>query len=367
MNMKKHEFIDTNVSFLGMGNMRLPVNSENKIDYEKATEIIDYVYSHGVNYFDTAWPYHGGESEIFLGNTLPKYPRESYHLATKYVIFAGPDYKNIFETQLKKLKTNYIDFYLIHAVFDNNAGSYINSGCIEYFKKQKKLGRIKHLGFSCHASLSTLEKFIKANDEWDFTQIQLNYLDWTLQDAKGQYEMLTKYNIPVVVMEPVRGGKLAKLTEETESILKKAHPDWSISSWAFRWLMRLPNVKVILSGMTTIDQAIDNVDTFTNGEALNDEDASLLMDVCDQYRKQISVPCTACRYCCDDCPKKIDIPTMMEIYNNYKLSGAWGLKAKLQKYETSALDCLNCKVCQKHCPQSINIAQVMKELKDAAK
>ncbi|MEQ3170118.1 aldo/keto reductase [Dysosmobacter welbionis] len=360
--MKTKAFQDTALSCLGMGNMRLPVGEDGKIDYAKAGEIIDYVYRHGVNYFDTAWPYHSGESETFLGDIMPKYPRESYHLATKYVSFAGPDYKGIFEAQLKKLKTDYIDFYLIHAVFDNNADDYINSGCIEYFKEQKRLGRIRHFGFSSHASVATLEKFIKANDEWDFAQIQLNYMDWTLQDAKGQYEMLTQHRIPVMVMEPVRGGRLAKLTPETEAELKAVHPDWSIPSWAFRWLMRLPNVQVILSGMTTLEQAVNNVETFTNGEALSDADAELLLQVCEKYQKQISVPCTACRYCCDGCPEGIDIPAMMEIYNSLKVSGIWGIKEQILSHEKNAANCIGCGACATHCPQSIQIPDVMSEL-----
>lgn len=365
--MKTKAFQKTELSRLGMGNMRLPTGSDGNIDYAKAGEIIDYVYAHGVNYFDTAWPYHGGESENFLGCAMAKYPRESYHLATKYIGFANVDYKEMFETQLKKLKTDYIDLYLIHAVFDNNADTYISNGCIEYFKEQKRLGRIKYLGFSSHASVETLEKFIKANDEWDFAQIQLNYMDWTLQDAKGQYEMLTKYNIPVMAMEPVRGGKLAKLTPETEAELKAIHPDWSISSWAFRWLLRLPNVQTILSGMTTLEQAKDNVATFTDGLPLSDSESELLLKVCEKYKNQISVPCTACRYCCDGCPMKIEIPSMMELYNDYKLSGSWGLKERMQAFDKNASDCIGCGKCAKHCPQSIDIPSVMKELVEAAK
>lgn len=365
--MKTKEFQEITLSRLGMGNMRLPVNPDGKIDFIKAEEIIDYVYSHGVNYFDTAWPYHGGESENFLGEVMRKYPRDSFNLATKYISFASADYKGMFETQLKKLQTDYIDFYLIHAVFDNNADAYIASGCIDYFKEQKKLGRIRHFGFSSHASVATLEKFIGANEEWDFAQIQLNYMDWNMQDAKGQYELLTKHGIPVVVMEPVRGGKLAHLTPEREAELKAVHPDWSIPSWAFRWLMRLPNVQLVLSGMTTLEQAIDNVGTFSDGDALSDSDAELLMGVCEKYKKQISVPCTSCRYCCDGCPVGINIPAMMELYNGYKLSGAWGLKGKLKAYEKSAYDCIGCGACADHCPQSIVIPDVMKELASAAR
>lgn len=364
--MEMKEFVGIKLSRLGMGNMRLPVGADGKIDRAEGAKIIDYLYRHGVNYFDTAWPYHGGESETFLGEVMSRYPRDSYYIATKYIGSAGIGFREMFEKQLEKLRTDHIDFYLIHAVFDGNADAYISSGCIEYFKEQKRLGRIKYLGFSSHSSVATLEKFIKANDKWDFAQIQLNYLDWTLEDAKGQYELLTRCGIPVMVMEPVRGGKLAKLTPETAAELRAVHPDWSASAWAFRWLMRLPNIQTVLSGMTAMEQAVDNTATFSGGSALSDEDTALLLSVCEKFRRQISVPCTACRYCCDGCPEGIDIPAMMEIYNDYKLSGAWGLGKKLKKAGKSAFDCIGCGACEAHCPQSIAIPDVMKELAAAA-
>lgn len=365
--MQTQQFCGRQISRLGMGNMRLPMDQTGAIDEKKAAEIIDYLYQSGVNYYDTAYVYHGGTSESFLGSTMPRYPRESYCLATKYISFASPDYAAVFEEQLSRLKTDYIDFYLIHAVDDENADGYLQSGCIDYFKAQKAKGRIRNLGFSSHASVETLDRFIHANDAWDFAQIQLNYLDWTLQDAKGQYELLTENGIPVIVMEPVRGGKLAKLTPETEAMLRAVHPDWSISSWAFRWLLRLENVKLVLSGMSTLAQAQDNVATFSDATPLSNADTALLLEVCEKYRTQISVPCTACRYCCDGCPAGIDIPAMMDLYNDYKLSGAWELGEKLDKFPKNARDCIACGVCATHCPQSISIPDAMRELAQAAK
>lgn len=353
------------ISRLGMGNMRLPTTGERgPIDREKAQEIIDYAVSNGINYFDTAYIYHGGESETFTGDALAKYPRDSYNMATKFNIMSGTDYKAIFEKQLEKMKTDHIDFYLIHGIFDNNIDQYIDIGAVDYFAEQKKAGRIRNLGFSSHASVQGLERFIKLRD-WDFAQIQMNYLDWTLQDAKAQYELLTAHNIPVIVMEPLRGGRLADLSPEANAVLKEAQPEWSLASWAFRWLLRYPNVQVILSGMTTLDQMKDNVATFENVEPLSDEQADILMRACDMLRSQINVPCTACRYCCDDCPQNLDIPKLMEMYNHYKLSGPMGLWM-MNSIEKKPSECIACGVCSAHCPQNISIPDIMGELAKAA-
>lgn len=349
------------ISRLGMGNMRLPTVGQGfgaAIDYEKAAEIIDYAMKNGITYFDTAYVYNG--SEKFLGTVLPKYDRSSFKLATKYMASANPDYKAVFEEQLQRLNTDYIDFYLLHGIMNQEGiDSYIGRGCLEYFIEQKEKGRIKQLGFSSHASVPLLKQMI-GKYKWDFAQIQLNYLDWEMQDAKGQYEALTEAGIPVIVMEPVRGGRLASLSEKADAVLKEAHPDWSIASWAMRWLLRLDNVQVILSGMSTMDQIIDNVATF-NTEPLSDADAKILQKACDMFKGEINVPCTGCRYCCDDCPMSIEIPKVMQIYNQYKLGGGMALMG-LGAMKTGPKDCVGCGNCQKHCPQGIEIPKVMAEL-----
>ncbi|MDD6022731.1 MAG: aldo/keto reductase [Oscillospiraceae bacterium] len=349
------------ISVLGMGNMRLPTIGEGRtapIDYEKAAEIIDYAMKSGITYYDTAYVYNG--SEVFLGTVLPNYDRSSFKLATKYNAMASSDYKAVFEEQLQRLNTDYIDFYLMHAVMNEDSlKNYLDSGALDYFVEQKRLGRIRKLGFSSHAPIDVLEKMADAYS-WDFAQIQLNYLDWTMRDAKGQYEVLTKRGIPVVVMEPVRGGRLASLSPKADAMLKEAHPDWSIASWAFRWLMRLENVQVILSGMSTMEQIMDNVKTFDHMAPLSDEDTELLEKACDLFRGEISVPCTGCRYCTDECPMEIDIPRVMEGYNKYKLDGPMSLG----RMEAKPSDCIGCGACQKHCPQNIAIPEVMAELKE---
>ena len=367
--MKMKAYKDIQLSRLGMGCMRLPLNGpkDTDIDVEKAQAIIDYAMANGINYFDTAYVYHTFNSEKFMGNAMKKYPRDSYYLATKYFIGAEPDYRACFEKQLENLQTDHIDFYLVHCLTDGNLQQYLDSGCIAYFAEQKKLGRITHLGFSTHASVATTKLFLDQYD-WDFVQIQLNYYDWLFSTAKEEYELLTERGIPVMVMEPVRGGRLATLNEESNARLKAVEPDMSIASWAMRWVSSLPNVQVVLSGMTTMEQIVDNVNTFSNSEPLNDEQEALLLEVCRDYRKQVTVACTACRYCTDGCPMEIDIPKMMEIMNNYKINGPRALSALNQVEEGKRpADCIGCGACTSHCPQSIDIPAVMAELAEAAK
>ena len=364
--METKSYKTITLSRLGMGNMRLPTEGDAPgapIDYARASEMIDKLMKSGVNYYDTAYVYHSGESEKFLGDTMKKYPRDSYCLATKYFIQADPDYKKVFEEQLARLQTDHIDFYLIHGIFDTTYQQYIDSGCIESFAEQKRLGTIRYLGFSSHAKPEHLATFADYRD-WDFAQIQLNYFDWFYGTAKAEYEELQKRNIPIMVMEPVRGGRLASLTPETEARLKAAHSDWSIASWALRWVRTLPQVQVILSGMSTLSQVEDNLATFSDLSPLSDADKQLLEEVCEQFHTQVRVPCTACRYCCDGCPVKINIPEFLKVYNRYKVDGPRGIKeaiAAVQSEGTPA-DCIACGSCTGHCPQSIDVPTVMAEM-----
>lgn len=364
--MEYKSFQDSSLSRLGMGNMRLPVQGDHPgapIDRPRAQAIIDYAMAHGINYYDTAYVYHNGESEAFLGEALKKCPREQYHLATKYFILADADYKAVLEEQLRRLRSDYIDFYLIHGIFDHTYQQYLDSGCIEYFLEQKKAGRIKYLGFSSHAAPEHLARFAD-HHHWDFAQLQLNYFDWQYGTAAQEYAILEERQIPIMVMEPVRGGRLAQLSKEAESMLRAAHPDWSIASWALRWVRRLPQVQVILSGMSTLEQIQDNVATFEADEPLTDADAELLMRACAAFKKEVSVPCTACRYCCDGCPAQINIPAFLAVYNSYKTDGPWALN-QLEQVESAGkpADCISCGACTEHCPQSIPVPDIMAELK----
>jgi predicted aldo/keto reductase-like oxidoreductase len=357
------------VSLLGMGNMRLPTTGGpmGTIDRVKAQEIIDYVYSNGVNYYDTAYVYHQGESEKFLGEALKKFPRESYFLATKipgFMLMPGQTPQSIFEEQLKRMQTDYIDFYLLHNVSESSLAVYTDEkiGVVKYLLEEKARGRIRHLGFSCHGTPETLKKFIEHWNCFEFVQIQLNYLDWTLQDAKRQYEIITEHNLPVIVMEPVRGGRLASLNPEADSVLKAARPDKSVASWAFRYLQGLDNVKVILSGMTLLDQAEDNVKTFEKLEPLSTDEMKTLDKALDILKGQDFIPCTKCRYC-DGCPHGLDIPGLLAVYNELNVAPGMGVMMTLGSIppEKKPDKCVSCGLCLSKCPQNINIPEYMEK------
>ena len=358
------DFKEKQLSLLGFGCMRLP-EKDGQVDVRQVEEMTAYGIAHGVNYFDTAYPYHAGMSERVMGQVLSKYPRESYYLADKFPghqVMASYDPAPLFEEQLRRCRTDYFDFYLLHNVYEKSLETYLNPefGILDYFREQKRLGRIKHLGFSTHAQLSTLEKILDIiGDDMEFCQIQLNYLDWTLQDGKEKYELLTSRGIPVWVMEPVRGGKLANFSDPR---LVGLRPEDSTASWGFRFLQNLPNVKMILSGMSNSEQMKDNVRTFTEEKPLSAEETELLLDIAEGMKNVI--PCTGCRYCCDGCPMELDIPTMMSICSDIRfapvVNSVMMLQAAPENKRPSA--CIACGKCTKICPQGIDIPAVMLEL-----
>lgn len=362
-------FQEKQLSLLGFGTMRLPVLSDGSIDEPQVKEMTRYAIEHGVNYFDTAYPYHNSESERVVGRILSEYPRDSFYLATKYpghqILSGGYNPAEIFEEQLEKCGVDYFDFYLLHNVYEKSIETYLDPrwGIIDYFKEQKRLGRIKHLGFSSHAKTKGLEQFLEAcGKDMEFCQIQLNYLDWTLQDAKGKCELLAKYNIPIWVMEPVRGGKLAKLDENNEAKLKELRPNESIPAWAFRFLQGLPNVQMVLSGMSNMEQMKDNVKTFAEQKPLSKEEVNLLLDIAEGMKD--SIPCTACRYCCDGCPMGLDIPTLLSTYNEVRLLPTINAVMHIEFMEENKKPsaCIGCGKCTRICPQNIDIPTALKDL-----
>lgn len=364
--MNYKAFQNIKLSGLGMGNMRLPStdpkNPSAPIDYPEAFKIIRRAYEAGINYFDTAYIYNNGESEKCLGEAVKIFPRDSFFIATKFNIDSNPDYEAVFEEQLQRLQMDYIDFYLLHCLTDSNVDKYLNSGAIEYFLKQKEEGRIRYLGFSSHAGVETLRRFA-SHREWDFAQLQINYYDWNYSSAKEEYQILEERNIPIIVMEPVRGGRLADLTPEANAVLKAVHPDWSIASWALKFVKSLPQVQVILSGMSTMEQLEDNLATFADGEGLSGADREILEKACEMFKSQVQVPCTACRYCCSECPMEINIPEYMKLYNAYKVDGPWALSdASKIESQGKPSDCIGCGACTGHCPQNIEVPKIMEEL-----
>lgn len=368
--MEYKAFKDIQLSRLGMGAMRLPAGDPkvpNSINWEEAHKVIDAAYESGITYFDTAYVYNAGESERCLGACMKKHPRDSFYLASKFNYRANPNYKEVFETQLERLQTDRIDFYLLHCLLDSNIEDYLNCGCIDYFLEQKKAGRIKYLGFSSHASTETLARFA-AHHDWDFAQIQLNYYDWNYSHTAEEYKILESHNIPIMVMEPVRGGRLASLTDGANEILKSARPDWSIPAWAMHFVKSLPQVQVVLSGMSTVAQVEDNVKTFSDGKGLSDEEQAVLDRAVKEFRSAVYVPCTGCRYCTDDCPMQINIPEFLKVLNSYKLNGKGALGA-IDKIESvgKPTDCIGCGTCATHCPQGIDIPSFIAELAEAMK
>ena len=357
------------VSRLGFGAMRLPVLGNGSIDEAQTIQMVDLAMESGVNYFDTAFPYHGGLSEVVIGKALSRYPRDSFLLATKYPghQFASVyDPKGVFEEQLRKCGVDYFDFYLLHNVCESSLPAYTDPkwGIIDYFAEQKQAGRIRHLGFSSHARPDTLEQFLdRYGEQMDFCQIQLNWLDWTLQDGKRKYELLTARNIPIVVMEPLRGGKLTNLSEEEISSLL-AFRDESAAAWGLRFLAGLPNVRVILSGMSSLDQMTENIGTFSSDRPLSPEETDHILDLAE--RKKDSVPCTACRYCTEGCPMELDIPMLIAAYNDCKFASSFTVPMQMDALDASKRPeaCIGCGACAAICPQHIDIPSVMSDFAD---
>lgn len=383
MSMKMKDFKGIKLSNMGFGAMRLPTLENGEIDEEQVFRMTDYAIEHGVNYFDTAYPYHGGKSEIVMGKALKRHPRESFYLATKfpghqirgkYKKDSIYDPATVFADQLKKCQVDYFDFYLMHNISDHALDTYMDPewGIFDYFIEQKKLGKIKYLGFSTHGSIPCMAKVIeKYGEHLDFCQIQLNYLDWTLQNAMGKWKLLQDANMPIWVMEPLRGGKLANMNEENTAKLKALRPDESIASWGYRWLQGIPGVTMVLSGMSDFDQMVDNVKTFSEGESLKDNELDLLFDMAEGMKN--AIPCTACRYCCAGCPKGLDIPNLLRIYNDFRYAPNLMTKLEVMGMKPEALPdaCIGCGKCRIACPQNIDIptelkglAKTIKELPD---
>ena len=365
------DFHGKKLSALGFGAMRLPVidGDDGRIDEAAALRMVDTAMQNGINYYDTAWGYHGENSELVMGKALSRYPRDSFYVATK---FPGYDPSNwgkveeIFEQQLKKLGVEYFDFYLFHNVCEMNIDAYLNDekyGIYSYLMKQKLSGRIRHLGFSCHGSIPVLQRFLDAyGKDMEFCQLQLNYLDWTFQNGKEKVALLDQQNIPVWVMEPLRGGKLAKLLPEYEARLKELRPDEEIPAWAFRFLQSIPSVTMILSGMSNDEQLEKNLITFAEDKKLNEVEMSALLDIAEKMLSVGTVPCTACHYCVSHCPQGLNIPDLLALYNEHAFTGGgfiapMALGALPEDKRPQA--CLQCRSCEQVCPQQIKISEVL--------
>ncbi|MDR1137417.1 MAG: aldo/keto reductase [Synergistaceae bacterium] len=366
--------IGRDISLLGFGMMRLPLKSEraSDIDYETGERMIERAFDMGINYFDTAWVYHEGESENFAGHALSKYPRDKYCLATKmpvWILESPGDLERIFSEQLKKCRVEYFDFYLLHNIGGETYDMSLKYDVYEFLKRKKDAGYIRNLGFSVHDSPAHLEKILESR-EWDFAQIQLNYIDWEAIDAESQYKSLALRGIPVVVMEPVRGGALANLGEKAAGILKKANADASQASWAIRYAASLPGVMTVLSGMSDPTQLEDNLKTMADFRVLSDEERAVIKKTAIAYRASGTIPCTGCGYCMD-CPSGVDIPRVFAAYNHYRtvrLSNETAADIVFRNTyrglseSQKAHNCVSCEKCVEHCPQGIEIPKFMKDI-----
>lgn len=356
------------ISRLGLGNMRLPVKTPLKreanpmIDYKKGQELVDLAYENGVNYFDTAYMYHAGKSEKFIGAALKKYPRESYYLADKLPIFMCPkqsDMEKIFNKQLSRCDVDYFDFYLLHSLDGKNWAKCKKFGAVEFIEQKRKEGKVKYFGFSFHGTVEDLKEIVAAHD-WDFAQIQMNYLDWKNQKADEQYQILTDAGIPVVVMEPVRGGKLAQPISEVKALFDNNNPDISYAAWALRFVASHPNVLTILSGMNEAEQMLDNLKTLTDFKPMSDTELKVCANAAALLNKKDVIPCTGCDYCAD-CPKGVKISSVFAAYNKFKNGEATEseVKAEYAVLDGKASDCIACGKCSSHCPQQIKIPELM--------
>ncbi len=363
------DFQNEKLSALGLGTMRLPtLGSNNEIDVEKTKEMVAYAMEKGINYFDTAYGYHGGNSEPVMGEVLSAYPRDSYYLASK---FPGYDLANmdkveeIFEAQLKRCRTEYFDFYLFHCLCEMNVGPYLDekNGIVAYLLEQKTRGRNRHLGVSTHAPPETTCRFLDALDgHIEFCQIQLNWLDWEFQEAGRVVSILRERSIPVWVMEPLRGGSLVNLAPKHGERLATLAPERSLPEWGFRFLQGIEGVTMVLSGMSNEQQLRENIAIFSEEKPLSESERDALLSIGYEMTHEKSLPCTACRYCTDYCPQGLDIPHLISLYNEHIYSGgnfmaSYTLRGFSKDKWPSA--CIACRACEGVCPQGIKISEMM--------
>lgn len=367
--MDKHNIYD--VTKLGFGLMRLPTQ-DGEVDHEHVCRMVDKYMDAGMNYFDTAYGYHSGKSEVAARECLVKrYPRESFMLATKLPAWCMKDKDDrdrIFNEQLERTGVDYFDYYLLHSLEDgNNYNTYEELDCFNWGMEKKQEGKIIHFGFSFHGTPELLEKVLDKHPEIEFVQIQLNYADWKnpIVHSGELYEILRKRNIPMIIMEPVKGGTLATLMPELEQKLKAARPDSSIASWALRFVGSLPGIITILSGMSNDEQMNDNIETFKNFEPLSEDEMKLIEEINEVMFNSPLIGCTACKYCCDGCPSGINIPEVFRILNTIRLYGEEWRSNNVYKGLTAnsgkAKDCVKCGQCESVCPQHLKIIELLEE------
>ena len=373
--MYYNDFKNLKLSGLGLGCMRLPVidGDENRPDQAVVQQMIDYAMANGINYYDTAWGYHGGNSEIAVGEALKKHDRSSFYLASKfpgYDLSSFDKYEEIFNRQLEKCQTDYFDFYLYHNVCEMNIDKYLDdsTGLTEFLLRMKDEGKIRHLGFSCHGDFETMHRFIKKHyAHIEFCQIQLNYLDFEFQNAKDKVEELNNLGIPIWVMEGLRGGKLAQSALGAEKILERSNAEWTPANWAFAFLETVPGVTMILSGMSNMEQLTQNIEFFSEKKEIGEDEIAALLTAAHYEitgKTAGTVPCTGCRYCMSKCPQGLEIPKLLGLYNEHAYTeGGFIAPMALAAFDDDKKPsaCIGCGACAAVCPQQIDIPGTMKK------
>lgn len=362
MEKRKWSGKEVETSLLGFGCMRFPTLENGQIDEAETERLLDRAMAAGVNYYDTAYPYHGGESERVVGKIMKKYDRESFYLATKlpmWLVKTKEDVTKYFVEQLAKLQTDYVDFYLMHALGKDGWAGAKRIGILEVLEELQRQGRIRHLGFSFHDNYECFEEILSYR-KWDFCQIQYNYMDTEEQAGDRGYALAEKLGVPLVIMEPVKGGTLAKLPEEVEKTYQVLRPGASTASFALRWVASHENVKVVLSGMSSRQQLEDNLQTFENFEPLTDAEQKGIVDAVELLRARVKNACTGCRYCMP-CPFGVDIPRTFQMWNTYHMyqnygTVRWGWEHGM-KAEQKPEACQKCGKCEQACPQKISIRE----------
>lgn len=362
MEYRQFEKLGVSPSLLGFGCMRFPQNPDGSICEPEAEKMLDTAIQAGVSYIDTAYPYHNGDSEPFVGRVLKKYDRSRLFLATKLPVWnvkTLDDAKRLFQEQLDRLQTDYVDFYLLHCLDKEKWQLVLDLGLIPYFEEMKKEGKIRFFGFSFHDDFEVFKTILTYRD-WDFCQIQYNYVDTDIQAGDRGYELAEELGVPLVIMEPVKGGSLAALPEEVTEPFRSYKPDASISSWALRWVASKPNVKVVLSGMSDMEQVNDNLQTFGSFQPLSLREKELVADVAAAIKKRTKNGCTGCAYCMP-CPFGVNIPQNFRIWNDLSMYGNVNRtrQAYFKDLEESARadQCQKCGKCEEVCPQSLSIRE----------
>ncbi len=362
MEKRRMEGLGLETSLLGFGCMRFPTTADGKIDEAEAQAMLDRAIAEGVNYIDTAYPYHNGESEPFVGRALQKYDRRSFYLATKlpaWLVKSREDAERYFEEQLRRLQTDYIDFYLLHAMSGESYRKMVELGVVAYCEKLKEEGRIRYFGFSFHDSYEAFAEILGSRD-WDFCQIQLNYMDAEEQAGMRGYRLAEEKGVPLVIMEPVKGGSLAVFADDITEKLRALDHEASTASFALRWVGSLPNVKVILSGMSTMEQVEDNLKTFSEFKPLSGREASVIEEIVDMIKGRVQNGCTGCRYCMP-CPAGVNIPECFSVWNTYHMYQNYNMvKWKWENgigEAAQAKNCIKCGKCEALCPQKLSIRE----------